>query len=225
MKVILVIEDDAAIRENIVEILELEGYKVFSAPNGKLGVELAEKEIPNLVLCDIMMPQLDGFGVFMHLSKNLKTAGSPFIFLTGKAELTDKMSGLQLGADDYITKPFDPDLLVTTIKSKIEKHEEKIEELNQRLLCYLDELEKMLHLTSHRVRSPLSTCMGLINLLEQSDKKPVVDEEVVQILGHLKKSMHSLEKFTQDLTNMLNDAHVSKTRMLGAYRGFKRGEG
>ena len=104
-KTILLIEDNAAMRDNIQEILELSDYKVFTAVNGKLGVELAKREKPDLIICDITMPELDGYGVLHILGKSDETAGIPFVFLTAKAEKSDFRKGMTLGADDYLTKP------------------------------------------------------------------------------------------------------------------------
>ncbi len=104
-KKILIIEDNEDIRENLAEILELAGYESFTAENGKIGVEIAEKLMPDLILCDVMMPVLDGFGVLSILNKKPQTADIPFIFLTAKAEKADFRYGMNLGADDYITKP------------------------------------------------------------------------------------------------------------------------
>src|SRR3954465_5515474 len=107
MKRILVIEDNEEVRENTSEILELSNYKVFTAENGKQGVEIATREKPDLIVCDIMMPVLDGYGVLHLLSKNQDTSMIPFIFLTAKSEKTDFRKAMELGADDYLTKPFD----------------------------------------------------------------------------------------------------------------------
>ena len=107
MKSILLIEDNPDVRENTAEILELAGYKVLTAENGKIGVEIAQKESPDLIVCDIMMPVLDGYGVLHLLGKIESTSGIPFIFLTAKAERGDMRKGMEMCADDYITKPFD----------------------------------------------------------------------------------------------------------------------
>ncbi|MFZ4543832.1 MAG: response regulator [Saprospiraceae bacterium] len=123
MKKILVVEDNLDIRENLAEILELSGYQVNVAENGKIGVEMAFKEVPDLILCDIMMPELDGFGVLHILSKNALTYGIPFIFLTAKSEKDDFRKGMSLGADDYITKPFDDVHLLETIERRLLKSE------------------------------------------------------------------------------------------------------
>jgi CheY-like chemotaxis protein/CRP-like cAMP-binding protein len=123
MKKILVIEDNTEVRENIEEILELSDYIVITAENGKVGVEKAIKETPDLILCDVMMPELDGFGVLHILAKKPATADIPFIFLTAKAEKTDFRKGMNLGADDYITKPFDDVELMDAIEMRLKKSE------------------------------------------------------------------------------------------------------
>ena len=123
MKRILVIEDNKAIRENIQEILQLAGYEVAEAADGKTGVELALKNIPDVILCDIMMPQMDGFGVLSVLRKRLETSTIPFIFLTAKAEHLDLRKGMDLGADDYLTKPFNSTELLNSILSRLSKKE------------------------------------------------------------------------------------------------------
>jgi CRP/FNR family cyclic AMP-dependent transcriptional regulator len=123
MKTILVIEDNLQIQENIVEILELSNYKVFTAAEGKTGVETAIKEKPNLIICDIMMPVLDGYGVLHLLNKHKETYGIPFIFLTAKSEKSDFRKGMEMGADDYITKPFDGIELLNAIEIRLKKCE------------------------------------------------------------------------------------------------------
>jgi CRP-like cAMP-binding protein len=122
-KKVLIIEDNNDIRENVVEILELAGYTVFAASNGKAGVDLALKNIPDIILCDIMMPELDGYGVLYMLSKSAQMASTPFIFLTAKAERTDLRKGMEMGADDYLTKPFDDMDLLNAIESRLKKKE------------------------------------------------------------------------------------------------------
>ncbi|KAA2240287.1 response regulator [Chitinophaga agrisoli] len=121
MKTILLIEDNAEIRENTSEILELAGYKVFTAENGKIGVELALQHRPDLVICDIMMPVLDGFGVLHMMQRNKDIQDIPFIFLTAKTERSDFRKGMEMGADDYVTKPFSGADLLHAIESRLKK--------------------------------------------------------------------------------------------------------
>lgn len=123
MKKILLIEDNKDVRENTAEILQLAKYNVITAKNGKEGVELAQKEKPDLIICDIMMPVLDGHGTLHLLSKNEETSSIPFIFLTAKAERSDFRKGMEMGADDYLTKPFDDVELLNAIESRLKKNE------------------------------------------------------------------------------------------------------
>ncbi len=123
MKKILLIEDDAEMRENISEVIDLANYTVVSADNGNKGVELALSEKPDLIICDIMMPGLDGYGVLQSVSQNASTAGIPFIFLSAKAEKTDLRKGMNLGADDYLTKPVREADLLNAIRTRLRRAE------------------------------------------------------------------------------------------------------
>ena len=118
---ILIIEDNDDIRESATEILELADYEVMQANNGRTGVDLAIQHLPDLILCDIMMPELDGYGVLYLLNKNPQTSTIPFIFLTAKAERLDMRKGMEMGADDYLTKPFDDVELLNAIESRLNK--------------------------------------------------------------------------------------------------------
>lgn len=123
MKKALIIEDNKDVRENTADILELADYEVFTAENGEIGVEMANQLLPDVILCDIMMPELDGYEVLQKLSKNTKTASIPFIFLTSKAEKTDMRKGMNLGADDYLTKPFSENDLLEAMESRLKKND------------------------------------------------------------------------------------------------------
>ncbi|MET4082867.1 CRP-like cAMP-binding protein/DNA-binding NarL/FixJ family response regulator [Pedobacter sp. UYP30] len=122
---ILVIEDNKDIRESTAEILELAGYQTLTAADGKAGVELAQTALPDLIICDIMMPELDGYGVLYLLSKMPKTENIPFIFLTAKADRTDMRKGMEMGADDYLTKPFDDIELLNAMESRLKKKDQQ----------------------------------------------------------------------------------------------------
>jgi len=121
MKKILLIEDNDDIRNNTAEILELSNYKVIVAENGKVGVEKALEYLPDLIICDIMMPVLDGYGVLHAVHKNDSIKNTPFIFLTAKSERNDFRRGMELGADDYITKPFSGTELLDAVDSRLKK--------------------------------------------------------------------------------------------------------
>ncbi|KGE88998.1 MAG: response regulator [Phaeodactylibacter xiamenensis] len=142
MKKILVIEDNEEVRENLEEILELSGYQVTTAEDGKVGVEKALTNPPDLILCDVMMPHLDGFGVLNILSKKSATSNVPFIFLTAKTEKADFRRGMNLGADDYVTKPFYKDELLDVIETRLEKSErlkKQFDKTEQGLTAFINE--------------------------------------------------------------------------------------
>src|SRR5215470_13550259 len=123
MKKILFIDDNNELRMNTAEILELANYRVLTAENGKAGVEMALREKPDLVICDIMMPVLDGYGVLHALQKNSATMDTPFIFLTAKTEKSDLRKGMEAGADDYIMKPFTGTELLNAVEGRLKKVE------------------------------------------------------------------------------------------------------
>jgi len=121
MQKILLIEDNDALRENTAEILTLASFQVTTAENGKVGIEMALKNTPDLIVCDIMMPVLDGYGVYQIINKNEALQHIPFIFLSAKSERSDLRKGMEMGADDYITKPFTDAELINAIKTRLEK--------------------------------------------------------------------------------------------------------
>jgi CRP-like cAMP-binding protein/CheY-like chemotaxis protein len=149
MKKILIIEDNLEVRENTEEILSLAGYEVVTAENGKVGVEKAQSLIPDLIICDIMMPELDGYGVLHILSKGNETATIPFIFLTAKTETTDIRKGMNLGADDYLTKPFDDTDLLNAIEVRLRKsslQQKRYDSTAEGLESFINDAKKILNL-------------------------------------------------------------------------------
>lgn len=133
MKKILLIEDNDDVRENTADILELANYEVITAENGKIGVQKAKEFLPDLVLCDIMMPQMDGFQVLQTFEKDISMASTPFIFLTAKTEREDMRMGMNLGADDYLTKPFQENELLGVIECRLNKHDNLKKEIARNL--------------------------------------------------------------------------------------------
>ena len=121
IKTILLIEDDTALRENTAEMLELSGYDVLTASNGRIGIEKAKENHPNVIVCDIMMPEVDGYGVLESLSHDPETQHIPFIFLSAKTEHKEIRKGMDLGADDYLTKPFEEEELLSAVESRLAK--------------------------------------------------------------------------------------------------------
>ena len=122
MQKILLIEDNDALRENTAEILTLASFQVTTAENGKVGIEMALKNTPDLIVCDIMMPVLDGYGVYQIINKNEALQHIPFIFLSAKSERSDLRKGMEMGADDYITKPKQTRVLLYKIKSLLKRY-------------------------------------------------------------------------------------------------------
>ncbi|BAT55812.1 Response Regulator Receiver Signal Transduction Histidine Kinase [Nostoc sp. NIES-3756] len=167
MSKILVIEDDINVRQNILDLLESEGFNLIEAHNGLLGVQLAQEEIPDLIICDVMMPELDGYGVLQALRQSSETAIIPLIFLTAKSDKTDFRQGMEMGADDYIVKPFTRKELLAAIACRLEKNI-TIKNENQRRL---DNLRNSIALSlPHEMRTPLNGILGFSQILmEESD--------------------------------------------------------
>lgn len=173
MTKILVIEDEQALREEILDLLEVEGFETVSAENGEIGVRLAQEHSPNLILCDVMMPGLDGHDVLLALRQRPATAVTPFIFLTAKGTPDDFRQGLRLGADDYITKPFEHAELLEAISTRLGRQtvvsqlHEQVNELQQSNLLKDD----FLGAVSQEMRQPLTNMLMAIQMLQQSPRE------------------------------------------------------
>ena len=124
MKTVLIIEDEPEMRRNLATLLRLEGFQVLTAENGRVGLQLAQRDPPELVLCDVMMPELDGHGVLKALRDDPATMNVPFIFLTAKGEKADLRSGMNLGADDYLTKPVARADLLSAVEARFKRQEQ-----------------------------------------------------------------------------------------------------
>jgi CRP/FNR family cyclic AMP-dependent transcriptional regulator len=144
MRKILLIDDDEDFRESVAEILQLSNYVTLTAPDGKTGVEKALKEKPDLIICDVSMPQMDGFSVLHILSRHPETASIPFIFMTGKNELTDIRKGMGMGADDYLVKPFNEADLLNSIEMRLSKFNSskcKLTDTQQNIITFIKEIQ------------------------------------------------------------------------------------
>jgi len=124
MAKILVIDDEQSIRSGVKDLLELKGHTVFTAKSGDEGIKLAQKQLPDLILCDIIMPKTDGYSVLKEIRNNPSTTLTPFIFLTSKSDMTELRYGMEMGADDYISKPFFANDLFKSIETRL--HKQKI---------------------------------------------------------------------------------------------------
>ncbi len=162
MSKILVVEDEDSIRSSVVDLLEVQGHQVIEAENGMLGVQLVSEHLPDLVVCDIMMPLMDGYEVLRFLRQTPMTADIPFIFLTAKAERTDVRLGMDLGADDYLTKPFTPSELLRAVQTRLDR----LAESRQRQAGQLDDLR--VTITSrlrHELLTPLTVILNASEIL------------------------------------------------------------
>lgn len=151
MEKILIIEDNKDVRENTEELLKLSQYSVLTAANGKIGVEKAKSFKPDIIICDIMMPEMDGYNVLRTLALDSSTSSIPFIFLTAKTDRADVRMGMNLGADDYLTKPFEEHELLQAIASRLKKNEFLKKEITKNLAgisIFLEEASRYMDLES-----------------------------------------------------------------------------
>ncbi|MEW6495928.1 MAG: EAL domain-containing protein [Cyanobacteriota bacterium] len=179
MKKILVIEDEEFVRENILELLDAEGFEVIGAENGSVGVDAAKLMVPDLILCDVMMPKLDGFGVLTELRQDAKMAAIPFIFLTAKAAKSDFRQGMELGADDYITKPFTRAELLGAITSRLKKQAAVQEHFHTELQQAKEQLNYLIH---HDSLTNLPNRLSLRERFKQVKLKNSDSEKLVTVL-------------------------------------------
>ncbi|MBD2534052.1 response regulator [Nostoc flagelliforme FACHB-838] len=194
MKKLLVIEDEAPVRANILELLKAKNFNTNEAENGHIGVQMALEHLPDLIICDVMMPGLDGYGVFNTLRQNSLTATIPFIFLTAKADTADLRMGMSLGADDYLTKPFRARELLQTITTRLEKQAILEKQQAQRL----DQLRSSITLSlPHELRTPLNGIIGLSEvMIDHFDSLSLA--ESLEILEDIRASGNRLHRLIQN---------------------------
>ncbi|MDB9317037.1 MULTISPECIES: response regulator [Cyanophyceae] len=181
MTLILVIEDEEQIRLNIQEILVLADFSVVTASDGVRGLNLAKVKLPNLIICDIMMPGMDGLEVLQNLRNDPQTANIPLIFLTAKSERDDLRQGMNLGADDYITKPFEPREILQAVKARLERQAVSTQQ-------YLNEQDK-------------------VAKIQQKIKESGTNLEVSQQLSQMRENI--LDQLSQDLRNPLSSINMA----------------
>jgi DNA-binding response OmpR family regulator len=184
MQKVLLIEDNEDVRENTAEILRLANYEVAIAENGKRGIITAFEFLPDIVICDIMMPEMDGYEVLRQLNKNASTAGVPFIFLTAKTSRADVREGMNLGADDYLTKPFEEKELLDAIQSRLEKHDF----LRREIAKNLSGINKFLEGATHHI--------DLESLTKSHDVKKFAKNEIVFWEGDGAHALYFVESGT-----------------------------
>jgi len=188
MKKILVIEDEPEMRRNLTTILRLEKFHPLAAENGRVGVELAKKEKPDLILCDVMMPELDGLGVLQALRDDPSTVTIPFIFLTAKGEKGDVRSGMNLGADDYLTKPVAKADLLSAVRSRLQRATQQSKPEFKPDFSSSKPLESVLGLTPRVAETLLWIAQGKTNgdiAMILGISEATVKKHVLEIFGKL----------------------------------------
>ncbi|NET40358.1 MAG: response regulator [Cyanothece sp. SIO1E1] len=158
---ILVIDDEVSVRMPLSDLLKFEGFEVLEAADGKTGVKLAMEESPDLIICDVMMPGMGGFEVLEALRSYSTMALTPFIFLTARISPADTERGLNLGADDYVCKPFDPQQLIQRIRARLEKYQVMKDSLNE-------VRSNLIGKVPHEFKTPLNGILGFASMMREN---------------------------------------------------------
>ena len=197
---ILIVEDTLTIREEINDILVMEGYTVFEAENGSIGFEIALKKHPDLIISDILMPKLNGFEMYKKLQNNKTTKLIPLIFLSAKAEKSDIRAGMNLGAEDYLTKPIDVEDLLNTVKIKIDKKIllaqeiiDKTTTISAILQQQKKELDNYAQLISHELKTPLRNISDILTWTREELAHPISSENSINSIELLEKKVERME--------------------------------
>ncbi len=194
MKKILIIEDEEYIRTGAALLLEDQGFTTITAEDGAIGIEKALSEKPDLILCDVMMPNIDGYGVIYKLRQEPTTANIPFIFLTAKVDRSSVRMGMDMGADDYLTKPFTLDELMGAVNTRLEKHDRQAQEADEKL----ESLRRnIIYALPHELMTPLNGILGPAELLIQMFDV-LSKEEIIEMLGIIRKSGDRLYHLMQN---------------------------
>ncbi len=194
MAKILVIEDEESVRSNILRLLTFEDFEVVGAANGAIGLQLAKEQQPDLIICDVMMPELDGYGVLNALRQDDNTATIPFIFLTAKAAKEDLRQGMELGANDYLNKPFTRDELLKTVRTQLEKQEKYKNQSEEKLAKLRSSITLSL---PHELRTPLNGILGFSEIL-MMDAESLSPAEVMEMAETINTSAQRLDYLIQN---------------------------
>lgn len=194
MTKILIIEDTRDLREDLVEVLALEGYQVLGAENGLIGLDLARQHKPDLILCDIMMPELDGYGVLEALRNDSEIATIPFIFTTARSERVSMRQGMVLGADDYLIKPFMVTELLDSVKTQLRKRAELNEAAERHLASLRESIATAL---PHELRTPLNTIMGFSEMLK-SEAQRIKPDQIYLWAEHINDASYRLYRLFEN---------------------------
>ncbi|MCB1193371.1 MAG: response regulator [Leptospiraceae bacterium] len=195
MKKILLIEDEDGIRENIAEILVLSDFEVVQATNGQDGIKLALFEKPDVIICDIKMPEMDGYEVLHYIRQNESICNIPFIFLTARVEKDDFRKGMNLGADDYLTKPCTSKELLDAIYARIERTGRIRQEIKEQMNHLVQELNNV---SSHEFRTPLTSILGFAQIIK-SYIQELDKNEILKIAWNIEQSGMRLQKTIENI--------------------------
>ena len=192
---ILVIEDEVDVLENVLEILELEGFEAEGATNGALGVNMARRNPPELIICDIAMPGYDGFAVLEEMRTDSATASIPFIFLTARTDRDSMRHGMGLGADDYITKPFTTEELMQAVRARLDRHATIAKTARQTLDSAKWQLTRMI---AHELRTPLVGITSVVNVLSRQRGR-LAPDELDDLLESINKGSKRLGRVVEQM--------------------------
>ncbi len=208
MAKIMVIEDEAAIREEVMEWLQFEGHNVSGASSGRPAIAAIQRDPPDIVLCDIWMPEMDGYAVLIELRSNPALAHIPFVFLSASASHEAVRYGMDLGADDYLTKPFTHAELIRAIESRLHKQSSQNDHVSERMEALSEALEdertkrllktRLVAMFSHDFRTPLSTIMSSVELIRHYEARMTPERKAMH-LDRIEGSVHLLMQMLDDM--------------------------
>lgn len=215
--VILLVDDEVGIREGIADLIRMHRYDVYTAENGEQALEVMKDVQPDLIVSDIMMPVMDGYGFYQAVRENPSWTTIPFIFLTAKSQKSDIERGNIMGVDDYITKPFQPEVLLSAISGQLKR----MQSITSVVKADVDRMKHyLIHLFNHELRTPLTYIYGYINLLQDQMHEIKVDEETRSMLNGIQEGADRLVKLVNDLTLLIRiDSGVVKNE-IAAHRDF-----
>ena len=211
MQTILVIEDEAQTRKMLLNCLRFEGFKALEADNGKTGIKLAQKHLPDLIVCDVMMPEIDGYGVLSMLRKQLSTLAIPIIFLTAKVSTIDFRRGMDLGAEDYLTKPCNIERFLTAITTRLKRREELKK-------CYTSDFDRP-KTKAFFARQEVPKCnktAKVFEFIEANFHRPLELKEVAANLGYSPAYLTNLvrQKTGRTVKQWIIERRMNKARQL-----------
>lgn len=217
MTTILVIEDEKTVRESLVDCLEVEGFQVLAAPDGRSGLAMAQQQNPDLILCDVQMPEVDGFTVLRQMRQSPERSATPFIFLTARTTKADLRRGMELGADDYLFKPFTIDELLGAISARLDKYAALTQQhpTIEESLAPLPNHDGLLNYFYQELRNPLSSLNLVIHLLKQPDcdvEGLVAEPDYARELAILQQIAQLRDRLTPESAKLISGCDFSKMR-------------